>query len=163
MIFETFFLCRTATLPYAWKTMSQKLGPFAFGVTFLYQTFIGSVFNQYTYFNMSIYQICLQIMARHLILLRFLLGIFIHYYWLFMSELLNLHQNFTDCISNQCWYVKMLDVTASYGMPVNFSRFFLWILPKIDEYSGLKCFILTKHSQIVCLINTHILIWLCQM
>ena len=36
--------------------------------------------------------------------------------------------------------------TASYGMPLNFITFFLWILLKIDEYSSLKCYILTKHS-----------------
>ena len=31
-----------------------------------------------------------------------------------------LHQTFTDCISNQYWYVKMPDVTASYGTLLDF-------------------------------------------
>ena len=61
-----------------------------------------------------------------------------------------------DCISNQYWYVKMPDVTANYGMPLNFITFFLRILHKIDEYSCLKYCISTKLSQIVYLINTHI-------
>ena len=38
----------------------------------------------------------------------------------------------------------MPDLTASYGMPLNFITFFvLQILHKIDEYSCLKYFILT--------------------
>ena len=35
-------------------------------------------------------------------------GILIHYYWPFMSELLFLHQTFTNYISYQYWYVKLL-------------------------------------------------------
>ena len=38
-------------------------------------------------------------------------GIFIHYYSPVMSELLYLHQIFTDYVSNQYLYVKMPDVT----------------------------------------------------
>ena len=75
--------------------------------------------------DMSKCQMWLQVMERPLILLRFLV-IFIHYYWrVFMTKVLYLYQTFTDCVSNQCWYVKMPDVTASYGMPLNFITAFL--------------------------------------
>ena len=53
------------------------------------------------------------------------IGIFIHYYWPFTSELLYFHQTFTNCVSNQYLYVNMPDVTASYGMPPNFITFFV--------------------------------------
>ena len=46
-----------------------------------------------------------------------------------MSEVLYLHQNFTDCISNQYRYVKMPDVTASYGTLLERSI-------TIDDYSS---------------------------
>ena len=51
------------------------------------------------------------------------LSIFVHFCRPFMSELLYLHQTFTDCISNQYLYVKISDLTASYGMPLNFIPF----------------------------------------
>ena len=35
-------------------------------------------------------------------------GIFIHYYWPFMSELLYPHQTFTGCISNQYTHFDIL-------------------------------------------------------
>ena len=61
-------------------------------------------------------------MTRPLILFRFL-DIFIHYYWPFMCELLYPYQTFTDCKFNQYWYVKMLDVTAGYGILLHFCEY----------------------------------------
>ena len=74
-----------------------------------------------------------------------------------MSELLYSSQTFTDCVTGQCWYVKLPNVTVSYRMSAIFLQFWR-ILYKIDEYSCLKWSIFTKLPQIVCLINTHILI-----
>ena len=56
---------------------------------------------------MSKCQMWLQVMEHPLILLRFL-GIFIHYWQPFMSEVLYLHQTFTDCMSNQYTHFDML-------------------------------------------------------
>ena len=66
------------------------------------------------------------------------LGIFIHYYLAFVSELLWFSQTFTDCVCNQ-YNINIPNVTASYGMPLNI------LTNKIDEYSCLRCLILTKH------------------
>ena len=68
-----------------------------------------------------------------LVFIAFFLDIFIYFWGPFMSELLYLHQIFIDCVSNQYWYVKMLDVSASYELPLNFITF-LRILHKIEEY-----------------------------
>ena len=57
--------------------------------------------------EMSKSQMWLQALQRHLILLRFL-GIFIHYWRPFMSEVLYLHQTFTDCMSRQYTHFDML-------------------------------------------------------
>ena len=60
--------------------------------------------NQYTQLinsNILICQMCLQIMEGHMILLRFL-GILIHNWREFMSEVLYLHQTFTDYVSDYC-------------------------------------------------------------
>ena len=78
LIFETVFLGRSATLPYVWKIISQKWAAFAFGSTYLHQTFTECMFNQYTHFDTSTCQMWLQVVECHLILLHFL-GIFIHY------------------------------------------------------------------------------------
>ena len=78
--------------------------------------------NQYTHFDILTCQMLWQVMEGLLNLFRFL-GIFIHYYWPFMSKLLYLHQTFPDCVFNQYRCVKMSDVTASYGMPFNFITF----------------------------------------
>ena len=45
------------------------------------------------------------------------LGIFVYYYWLFMSEVLYLPPNFHSCVYSiyTFWYVDMSDVTTSYG------------------------------------------------
>ena len=102
----------------------------------------------------------LQVMERLLILLR-VLSIFIHFWRTFMSELLYLHQTFTDCVSNQYWYVKMSDMTSSYGTLLDFIAFLrlnIHRLNIIDDHPWLKYCFITKVSQIVCLINTHILI-----
>ena len=81
------------------------------------------------------------------------LDIFIHYYWPLTSELLYLHQTFTDYVSNQYWYVKMPDVPASYGTPFDFIAFFKVFSYIIDEHSCLNCLIFTKNSYIVTTIH----------
>ena len=50
-------------------------------------------------------------------------GTFFDFIEFFMSELLYLHQTFTDYESNQYWYVKIPDVTASYGTFFDFIAF----------------------------------------
>ena len=106
------------------EKISQKWKALAFGSSYFHQTFIECVPNQYTHFNVSTYQMWLQIVERLLIqyAIKILgtLGIFIYYYWPFMFELLYLHQTCTNCVSNQYtyWYVDMTNVTASYGMPL---------------------------------------------
>ena len=54
----------------------------------------------------------------------------------------------------------MPDVTANYGMPIDFIMFFCVYSDIIDEHLCLKCCIFTKLSQFVYLINVHIL--MCQ-
>ena len=55
----------------------------------------------------------------------------------------------------------MSDVTAIYGTPLDFIVFF-WIFSyNFDDYLCLNYCILTKLSQIACLINIHILV--CQL
>ena len=76
--------------PLSEKIISQKWAAFAFGSTYLHQTFIEYMSNQYTYFHISTCQMWLHVMECPFILLRFL-GFFIHYYWPFMSELLYFH------------------------------------------------------------------------
>ena len=106
LIFETVFLGRSATLPYAWKIHHKNEWHLCLGCTYPHQTFTEYISNWYTHFDILTFQMWLQVMECHLILLR-PLGIFIHYYWLFMSELLyHLHQTFTDCVSHQYWYSK---------------------------------------------------------
>ena len=117
LIVGTIFLGRTATLPYVWKTISQKWAPFAIGSTSLHQTFTEYVSNQYTHFDILICQMRLQVMEQLLILLCI--------FWVFS-------------------YI-------------------------IDKHSCLKYCIFTKLSQIVYLIDVHVLLyeyakcncWLC--
>ena len=70
-----------------------------------------------------------------------------------------LYQSFTKCVYNWyiLWCIDIPVVTASYEMPFNliFDCFFSSI---IDEHSFLKYFIFIQHSQIVCIINIHILV-----
>ena len=101
-----------------------KLAGFVFGSIYLHQSFPKFVSKQHTHFDILTCQMWLQVMERHLILLRFL-GIFIHFWRLFMSELLYLCQTFPDCVSNQFWYIKISDMTACYGIPLNIITFFL--------------------------------------
>ena len=87
--------------------------------------------------DLSKCQMYLQGMERSLFLLRFLC-IFIHYWRVFMTKVLYLYQTFTDCVSHQCWYVKMLDVTASYGTSFDFIavfRYFHTLLTTIHVWS----------------------------
>ena len=132
------------------KVISQKWTAFVY--VNLHQTFIECLSNQYTHFGTSTWWMLLQVMVRPLILLRFL-GIFIHFWQPFRSELLYFHHTFTDCLSNLFWYIKVPNVSTSYGMPLNYS-----IRQKIDEYLYLKYCIFTKFSHIVHLINAHILL-----
>ena len=116
--------------------------------------------NWYTHSAILKCQMWLQVMERPLILLHFS-SIFIHFWQPFISELLYIHQTFTDCISNQYWYVKMSDVsdeTANYGMPTNFITFFFkeFCIKLIINVWSIVPFI--KLSEIVYLINTHTLI-----
>ena len=41
----------------------------------------------------------------------------------------------------------MLDVTACYGVHLDFIKYFGNIVQIKDDYSFLKCFIFTKHSS----------------
>ena len=80
------------------------------------------------YFVIIKFQVWLQVMEGSLILLRFL-GIFIHYWLPFRSKVLYLHQNFTDCISNQKFKIQILicwqpDITSIYGSFSGLIRFF---------------------------------------
>ena len=68
-----------------------------------------------------------------------------------------LHQTFTEWVPNKYPHFDdfaMPDVTASYGTFPDFITFFLYYW-----HSCLKYCILTKLSQIVCLINRHILVY----
>ena len=82
------------------KTISQKWATFKFGSTYLNQTSTKCMSNQYIHFDISTYQMWLQVMECLLILFRFL-SIFKPYYLPFMSELFYLHQSFTNYVSNQ--------------------------------------------------------------
>ena len=48
-----------------------------------------------------------------------------------MFESLNSHQTLTNCMS--LWYVNMLDVTASYGMPFELIEFFAKLYHKTSK------------------------------
>ena len=65
-----------------------------------------------------------------------------------------LHQTLTEYVSNQYTHFDsdMPDVTVSYCIFYESSYI-------IDEHSCLKYFIFTKLSQIMCLINAHILVY----
>ena len=102
----------------------------------------------------------LHVMECPLILLRFS-GIFIHYYGPFMSELLYLHQKFTDYISNRYTHSNISTCQMSQQVMECILILFrlLRIVHTIDEYSSLKCCISTKLLRIVFIINTFILIY----
>ena len=88
------------------------------------------------------------------------LGILIHYWQSFMSELLYLHQSFTYCVSNQ--YANTNISTCQMWLYV--MECFLILLRFFANFahnwriSCLKFCIFTKLSRIVSLISTHILI-----
>ena len=96
LIFKTICLGRSKTLS---EKITQKWTVFVFGNTYLHQTCTECVSDQHAHFDVLICQIWLQVMERHLILLYFL-AIFIHNWRAFMSEVLYLHQSFTDCVSD---------------------------------------------------------------
>ena len=83
------------------KIISQKWTAFVLGDTNLRQTFTECVSNQYAHFDLWICQMWLQVMERHWFNCVFL-SIFIHNWRALMSEVLHLHQIFTDCLSD--WY-----------------------------------------------------------
>ena len=78
----------------------------------------------------------LQVIKLSLILLLFL-GIFIHFWRPFGSEFFYLYQNFTYCLSNQYWYVKVPDVNESYVKSLILLRF----LRIMHNYGTLLVFI----------------------
>ena len=131
----------------------------SFLCTYLYQTFTKYVSSQYT-LHICIYwhvrcQMWQLVMERFLILLRFRV----------FSYIFDDYSNLNCCIStkyhwlyiyNQYWYVKMPDLTASYGTPFDFIVLFWVFTYIINELSCLKYCIFIKLSQIVCLINVHI-------
>ena len=83
-----------------WIFMSKLL--------YLHQTFMNYVFDVNMKKKITIKcQMWLQVIERSLILLRSL-DIFIHYWRPFISEVLYLHQTFTDCMSIQYKYSDML-------------------------------------------------------
>ena len=91
--------------------------------------------------SISTYQMWLQVMKRHLILLYFL-DIFIHYYWLFMSQLLYLQQTFTDYVCNQYTYTDM-STCQMWLQVVECLLVLLRFFWKFTSTSCLKCCIFT--------------------
>ena len=87
------------------------------------------IMNIHTFWHTDILtcQIWLQLMEYPLVLLP-ILRIFMNDWGLFMSELLYLHQIFTEYVSNQftrtdILYIDMPNVTASYGMYLDLFQF----------------------------------------
>ena len=123
---DRFLIFEKAALPYVIK-ISQKWTAFVFGSTYLHLKFTKCVSNQYTYFDISTWQIRLQVIERPLILLCFL-DIF--------SYIIIGHYGLNYCISTKLspiiclinthiyMYVNILDVTASYGMHIDLIEFF---------------------------------------
>ena len=72
---------------------------------------------------------------------------FMKLYCMFLEQVILIYY-----LSNPYWYVKMPDVTASYGMPPNFIMF-LTILHKIDEYS---CLLYLHQTFINCVFDVNI-------
>ena len=62
-----------------------------------------------------------------------------------------------NSVNLSVWYIDVPDVTAIYGTPFDFIAFF-WVFSYILLFSCLKYCIFIKFSQIVYLINTHVLI-----
>ena len=107
MIFETIFLGRSETLPYVWKTMSQKWKAFAFGSTYLDQTFTECIY-MFWYINIP------ELTASY--------GIFLWFYCVFwsFSYIIIDHSCLNCCISTKlsrimhlinthiliCWYAR---------------------------------------------------------
>ena len=44
---------------------------------------------------------------------------------------LYVYQTYTDCVSNEFWYVNIPDRTVGHGIPYDFIVFFLWIYKHI--------------------------------
>ena len=62
-------------------------------------------------------------------------------------------------LSQNAWMHDMLDVIASYGIPLTFIEFLGVFIHYIDRHSYLKYYIFTKLFQIVCLTDVHILVF----
>ena len=113
---------------------------------------------EYAHFDNLACQMWLHVVERPLILFRFL-AIFIHYLrpfmWIVVSPP-NFRWVFNLCIliyqTCQMW-LQVMEFLLILLL-------FLRILHKIDEYSFLKFCITAKFSHIMCLINTHILLFL---
>ena len=77
ILYETDFSFPTLFFVTGWKhcpmpeKISQKWVEFAFGSAYFHQTYTEYVFNQYTYFYISIYQMWQHVMERPLILSSF--------------------------------------------------------------------------------------------
>ena len=98
LIFETLFWASRKHCPISEK-ISQKWAGFVFGRTHFHQTFTKCVSNQYTQFDVSTCQMELKVMESPLNLSRYL-GIFIHFWRVFMSKVLYLHQTLTHWMSD---------------------------------------------------------------
>ena len=75
--------------------------------------------------DMSVYRMWLQVMKSLLIWLRFFSN-FAQNWWIFMFEVLYLHQTFINCVFDvniTISYNKLSDVTASYGTLLDFIAF----------------------------------------
>ena len=120
LIFEILCLDRSKTLP-CLKIISQKWTTFVFGNTYLHQTLTECVLKK---------------LWKALWLYCVFLGIFMHYYWPYMLELLCLYQTFTDYMSNQYPHTDIFIYQWLQVMEYLLTLLrFLRILHTIDEYS----------------------------
>ena len=154
LIFETVFLGRMAILPYVWKLYHKN---------WCYLRLVSHIFNKLSQ------NVCLintyTLIYRHakcdcklLSVLWFycgFLGIYMLYYWPFMSELLCLHQTFDDCVSNHYEY-KNWSASQMWLQVIDSSLILLYFRYFSDNwklYSCLKWCISIKLSQVVFRIN----------
>ena len=109
------------------KYISQKWKAFVFSNIYLHQTFIDCVSYQYRYFDTFIGQMWQQVKENSLLAF---LGIFIHYWRAFVSEVLYHHQTFTDCVSNYTFISSCqirLQVSRYSDLIANFWNFHIFL------------------------------------
>ena len=116
LTFETVFLNRSATLSFVWKQHHKNERNLCL---------VAHIFIKlsHTVFLINIY-ILIYWHIRCDWKLWNVLWFYCVFWPPFLSVLLYLHQTFIVCIFYQYWYVKMSDVTASYGTLVEFIEFF---------------------------------------